>query len=120
MTFQDGYFYAAWHWLCEHPAFKAQYSAEFWMQDFQKALDIHVAKVDPVTRVINEKDESKNTQIEVWLECGPWEKGGWLGGGLGNFTHDFRLDTGGDTFEEAIIKLAKLVLKYYGDYETDK
>ena len=31
------------------------------------------------------------------------------------YTHDIDLDCGGDTFEEAIIELAKLVKKYYGD-----
>ena len=30
--------------------------------------------------------------------------------------HDIRLDTGAPTFDEALVKLAKLVKKHYGDY----
>lgn len=34
-------------------------------------------------------------------------------------THDWKLDCGGDTFEEAIIELANLVFKHHGTYEPD-
>jgi len=56
----------------------------------------------------------------VWLETGPiyWEdqfpdmyKPRWH-----TNMHDIRLDVGAKTFEKALIKLAKKVRKYYGDY----
>lgn len=70
---------------------------------FITALDVDVAKVNPVTREIDQ-NPSKNTRLEVWLETGP-EVG----------LHDWMLDCGGTSFEEAIIKLAGLVEKYYGE-----
>lgn len=88
-------FYDAWRYLDEHTIFKGR---------FNSCLDIDVAKVNPDTGKI-ENDISKNTKTEVWLECGPWERDCLI--------HDLDLDCGGDTFEDAIIKLAELVrLKY--------
>ena len=34
--------------------------------------------------------------------------------------HDWKLDCGAPTFDEAIVKLANLVLKEYGDYIEDE
>ena len=98
-------FYDAIHFLIRHPMFDGM----FW-----EALDIDVVKVDPRTNSIND-DSSKNTKTEVWLEAG-----GHIPeldsprSGRHAFYHDYTLDCGGDTFEEAIIKLADLVLKNYG------
>lgn len=82
--------YKAYHFLKHHPK-----------GNFMDALDIDVVKVNPVTNEID-VDCSKNKQIQIWLETGP-EIG----------THDCALDCGGDTFEEALIRLARLVRKYY-------
>lgn len=84
-------FYEAFEFLNHHPKGK-----------FIAALDIDVAMVNPVTKEID-RDPAKNTRLEVWLESGP-EVG----------FHDLMLDCGGETFEEAIIKLASLVDTYYG------
>ena len=84
-------FYEAFEFLNHHPKGK-----------FIPALDVDVAMVNPVTREID-RDPAKNTRLEVWLETGP-EAG----------FHDLMLDCGGETFEEAIIKLASLVDTYYG------
>lgn len=70
---------------------------------FINALDIDLAMVTPLTREID-RDNTKNTRLEVWLETGPDV-------GL----HDLLLDCGGTSFEEAIIKLAELVKRYYGE-----
>lgn len=69
-------------------------------------LWIHVAKVNPVTNETDD-DETKNKKVEIWLEC-------FLDNEDGRF-HDIDLDCGGDTFEDAIIKMASLVKKKYGD-----
>lgn len=89
-------FYNAWHYLAKH-------------HDWALSnLDIHIAKVNPETGEID-NDTTKNTHIEYWLESGPSEisKHNII------VTHDCNLDCGGNTFEQAIIKLAKLVHKYY-------
>lgn len=85
-------------------------------------IDIYYAKVDE-TGVIND-DRTLNTNIECWLELGPmkwtskecWEEG-WSDRPYLQPVHDIRLDCGGKTFDEALVKLARLLKKYYGDYE---
>lgn len=103
-------FYKAWWYLKEHSMFKQPPINEPY---FLGSLDIDVAKVNPKTKKIDD-NESKNTEVNIWLECGPheeWEEGEF--GKMKGFTHDIRLDCGGKTFEEAIIVLAKLVKKFY-------
>lgn len=124
-------FYTAWHWLRRHPAFayKGALGKKFPCSGFEPALDIMVSKVDPPTRRI-EDHADRNTHTEVWLECGPYVepdeegiKSGFYGEHWINYgipSHDINLDCGGDTFESAVIKLAELVRKHYGDYaESD-
>lgn len=96
-------FYSAWLFLSEHKIFNDRFSYDLWFD---------VVKVDPETGAINLLDKSKNTKVEVWLEHGPYDEA-WEG-----CTHDIDLDCGGDTFEEAIIKLAELVKKHYTDDGT--
>ena len=89
-------FYDAFRFLCTNRVFEGA---------FGECLDVDVVKVDPITRCIT-GDESKDTHTEVWLEAGP------------PGCHDFFLDCGGDSYEEAIIKLANLVMCKYGEAET--
>ena len=116
-------FFNAWWFLLLHPAFIDGLG----VNDFQRALDIEVAMVNPKTNSIDD-NKNKNTKMQVWLECGKWEKfteeelkiinqqeKKYAENQLGSFHHDVRLDCGGDTFEEAIIRLARLVKKHYGD-----
>lgn len=88
---------------------KKAYEAYWWMADHHpwvsKSLDVHIAKVNPKTRRISD-DEKKNTLVEYWLEAGPFFDMG--------YSHDLRLDCGGKSFEEAIIKLAARVRRVYG------
>lgn len=83
-------------------------------------LDIHYAKVDK--RGVVNADRSKNVNAECWLELGPLEYG-YHGDGQAQsellHTHDYELDCGAPTFDEALVKLASLVLKKFGDYESD-
>lgn len=82
-------------------------------------LDIHYAQVDETGHV--NKDESKNVNIECWLEFGPveWGYDGYADASKGererllNY-HDIDLDCGAPTFDEAIVELANLVLEKYG------
>ena len=73
-----------------------------------------VSKVAPVTETI-EDTKSRNTATWVWLECGAVEAQEGLPATL-CLTHDYDLDCGAPTFEEAILQLAELVLSHYGPY----
>lgn len=90
-------FYDAWIFLSEHPIFRNL---------FECGLYTAVVKINPETRAVDD-DPAKNTEVEVWLEHGSYDD---------NYqhTHDFNLDCGAPTFEEAIIKLAELVKVHYG------
>ncbi len=99
-------FYTAWRYLNDHKKFMDKYGIE----GFFRALDIDVIMANPKTLAIDD-DESKNTKVQVWLECGPYYEMD-INTGESGWEHDIRLDCGADTFEEAIIKLAKLVKKY--------
>lgn len=90
-------FYEAWEFLLEHKMFQ---------RHFRELLYIMVVKVNPLTNEVDD-DRTKNTKTQVWLEVGPWSEQ--------YHTHDWDLDCGGDTFEEAICKLADLVKQYYTD-----
>lgn len=112
-------FYDSWWYLLEHKAFAdfnfLNSEGEPYISAFLRLLDIDVQKVDPKTHRI-EDDESRNTLTEVWLELGTqyqpdesWNEGKeWYYN-----SHDTNLDCCGDTFEEAIIELAKLVEEFY-------
>lgn len=107
-------FFDAWWFLNEHEAFlhpehKCEYDSFF----KSYCLDVDVQRVNPITRRI-EPDAHLNTLTEVWLECGAAfiDEDGSV-----QTSHDYRLDCGAETFEEAIIKLANLVNHYYGGVE---
>jgi len=69
-------------------------------------IEITMMKVNPVTRKV-EDDQHINTHIEYWVETGQFNEEFMA------FEHDIRLDCGGDSYDEAIIKLLKLVRKFY-------
>jgi hypothetical protein len=92
-------FYTAWKFLSSHKMFNGLFECGLWTE---------VVKVNPGTDEIDD-DHAKNTKVQVWLEHGPYDKE-W-----GSTTHDINLDCGGDTFEEAIVELAKLVKQHYTD-----
>jgi len=121
-------FYEAYWWLFEHPLFRylgQQDTPASFNSTFPDCLEIQTQKVDPNTRRI-EDDKSRNTHVEVWIEVstyGTQEDAGlsddemleeWFSTGVP--CHDYELDCGGNTFEEAIIELASLVKNRDGDY----
>lgn len=105
--------FKAWQFLENHPIFIKDWAY------FRECLSIDVVKVNPKTERV-EDDPRKNTATRVWLECGPWVRPRELPKEerkyhrQGMASHDIDLDCGGTTFEEAIVKLANLVIKRYG------
>jgi len=123
------YFYEAYCFLYDHPMFQHKNEFEYegksciyYDSMFDECLEVWVTKVNPKTHRIDD-NEQLNTAEEVWLETGQWEWGLWEGSEAKEENkcripwHDTNLDCGGETFEIAIVKLAKLVYKYYGDYD---
>lgn len=123
-------FYNAEWFLEQHPANQrlAWGSPDGW---FSENLWWHVTKVDPVTKRIESKknpnwkkngkgkhppDKNRNTETNVWVEWGPYieHSDDPNVGSIGIASHEARVDTGGATFEEAIINLAHNVWKLYG------
>lgn len=120
-------FYASWHYLNDHPIFwkflaQADYGGRpknhvsflktEWGFD---GIDMMVVLTDE-TGTIN-KDESLNTRTAIWLEAGKWNlfADEHEHGSSHCHWHDIELDCGGATYEEAVIKLARLVWDRYGN-----
>ena len=117
-------FHEAYQWLYAHPIFQFEYNfgqelKVCWVKFsnepatgsfFYRAIDIDVVKVNPENDTIDD-DKSLNTKTAVWLEIG----GEWEEKYNTCQSHYWHLDTGGDTYEEAILSLAELVYKYYKD-----
>jgi len=96
----------------------------------EENLNIFYAKTNkPGGHGTVDNDKTKNKYAECWLEFGPLEYGynqpefeakeDHARSYLRHF-HDTRLDTGASTFDEALVRLARLAWKFYGDYKTGK
>lgn len=96
----------AWEYLCEHRIFQKTYEGYSFSVFKTKCLDIAYVRVNPWTNAIDD-DNSLNTKMQVWLECGEYIQE------ENNGMHDIDLDCGGDTFEEAIVILANKVSAKY-------
>lgn len=109
-------FFEAYTFLSEHKMVSENIEPEsslgLTLSRFRDCLDIEVVKVNPKNDTA-ELDESLNTKTAVWLEFGAWDNTEKIP------FHDYDLDCGGNTFEEAIIELANLVDKLY-DEKTGK
>ena len=79
-------------------------------------LDIHYALVDKRGRVND--DATQNTFTECWLEFGPVKYEIHDGQLAPMHYHDIKLDCGAPTFDQALVKLARLVKKHYGANEA--
>ena len=63
--FYEAYTFLEGHYYFENKRFKRQ------QPDFQESLNFTIVKVNPETKEIDE-DETKNTETNIWLECGPF------------------------------------------------
>lgn len=107
-------FHEAFEFIASHSKFMAPILPE---DDSPKESLIHelyimVVKVNPNGEYID-NDPSLNVKTKVWLEYGPAHycehSNRWTS------SHDYALDSGGDTFEQAVIEMANLIIKNYGD-----
>jgi hypothetical protein len=81
-------------------------------------VHVDVVKVNPENETIEDK-ESLNTAVRVWIEGGPWTDNAnpdFVEEKWPTWTHDYDLDCGAATFEEAVIKFTENVREKYGDY----
>ena len=92
-------FFTAFNFLKYHPMFR---------NCFLTCLEVEVVKVDPRYEAVD-NDVTNNTAVRIWLECGPL----FIFEGKLTVEYDNDLQCVGETFEEAIIKLAKLVEDKY-------
>lgn len=79
------------------------------------AINIHVTQVCSDCGRRHDDDPNLNNKTEIWLETGKWEMLPGKGSRHHGHWHDPELDCGGDTYEEAVIKLARLVWEKYGN-----
>jgi len=105
----------AWHFLYGHPYY-AQPTRDtegnyIFTSGFELSICAQPFMVNPITKAIDD-NSMLNTECNVWLESGHCYIGD---GNFAGFSHDIELDTGGNTWEEAIINLANLVYEKYGD-----
>lgn len=135
MKFKD--FYEAWNYLTTTEVFWHKNTEEklkglcryddgtLHSNHFIKVLDIDVVKVNPENNTI-EEDTNLNTKTQIWLESGePYTNKELRQEAVLKLdldcedteevlfnSHNYNYDSGGNTFEEAIIEMANLVYKY--------
>lgn len=96
----------AYYWVLEHPKMQCDI--------FQPNIEMVPQLVNPLTKKIDD-DESKNTEVNWWIEAGAYE----YDDHATSITpcHDLDLDCGGTTIDEALRELVRLVREKYGDYD---
>lgn len=94
----------------------------------EENLDIFYTKTNkPGGHGRVDDDKRKNKYVECWLEFGPVKYGYAYSGGekpqgdydnvtIEHHYHDWKCDTGGSTFDQGLVNLARKVRKEYGDY----
>ena len=100
----------AYWWIYSHPKLTFDEVYHPWVD-----ITPHMVNPDLIedSCAMIDTDPAKNTKMEFWVECGSytrWEDGTPIP------THDWELDCGGWTWEEAVLNLAQRVLEKYGDY----
>lgn len=81
-------------------------------------LDIYYTKVN--THGVVDDIAANNVNVECWLEFGTLKQTVSDGHLHVTHYHDVDLDCGAPTFDKALIKLARLVRRHYGDYKKPK
>jgi hypothetical protein len=115
--------YACWNWLNEHPLFwqhakkpmpglpAVHESTLITDQGMIEGFEFRPVKVDPETHRIS-SDDTKNTATEIWYEVFPSH---WPSAYRTCRFHDYRLDGGAPTYEQAIITAARTLWDTYGN-----
>lgn len=110
---------------------------EYWGGgSFDECVDIEHQYVDPTTESLRgglgSWDDPRNNTPRVWIEGGGWSdesesdsgsptpSGGWNQYNKWMRVHDYNLNTGGYTLEEAFLNFARLVKFYYNDDGTSR
>jgi hypothetical protein len=127
-----GAFINAWRYLDGHPiywkleAWKSGKGTQYPLRHMRHlehgdgfgngGIWLNVTRVNPATGAIS-PDPALNTRTEVWLETGEFS---WVTMERFHITpgthyHNYRLDCGGETYEEAVIKMARKVHGFYGN-----
>lgn len=109
-------FWVAWRWLNEHPIFY-RCTREFHEKVLNNkrgildgCVEVQPAKVNPETGECSE-DATKNTKLEFWVEVFPRS----LKPEHDVSLHDYECDTRGDTYELAIVAVAKEIYRRHGN-----
>jgi hypothetical protein len=113
---QPDNFWYAWWWLQKHPVFwyfgpKRQHESTLcWERGVDEGLEFRPTLVDPDTRKVSKK-RSRNTHMEVWVEVFMTS---FRGDSRDIRLHDTECDTGGDTYEQAIVNVAREIYNKHG------
>jgi hypothetical protein len=89
------------YWVVDHPKLGGT---------AQAVIEMNPQQVNPENNEISLDHPELNTKFEWWVEVLVWDEDSR------SRCHDWEVDTGGDTAEEAIHNLYDLVLKTYGGY----
>lgn len=116
-------------WLMEHPLWVFGVPEDeqlLGLDPFYRHVEVQFVWVNPSTETI-EEDAARNTAFRVWIEAGPpWDMSetfpdkSLAGRDRWGRSHDFNLDCGAPTVEEAFLKLADLVEQHYNGDGTDR
>lgn len=117
----------AWWYVQLHPMF---YAFEDWpsslreglalahekhlIQDGWKFVEIRPHMVNPATNDISD-DATLNTRLAWWIEAGPSLFQHMGGADMGIAGHDTDLDSSADTYDDAIVKIARMIYAVYGN-----
>jgi len=123
-----GSFVSAWRYLDGHPIYWRLLASDDKLPAWHMAhlehgygfsnggIWVSVTRVNPATGSISE-DPALNTRTEVWLETGEWS---WAVDEKRHIScethyHNYKLDCGGTTYEEAVVEMARNVHRFYGN-----
>ena len=111
-----GDFYTAWHWLQKHPIFwyfgkRRHESLLATDRGIHEGLEFEPAMVHPETQCISDVS-ADNTRLAVWVEVFP---ASLQDGGRDGRLHDYECDTGGDTYEDAVVAVAREIYNHHGN-----
>jgi hypothetical protein len=112
-------FYNAWRWINEHPLFY-RFNREIHergLMENRAVVDGGMGGIEIIPVMVNPADDTHsqdprlNTKLAFWVEVFPraWEIE------PAKSLHAYEQDTGGDTYEEAIVNVAAGIYEYYGN-----